>query len=108
MMLLVGDMGRQICLSSKMNTLYSHCSLYRYDSFPGSGPSCVKHFRQSSGTSGHRCMQLLVSFQVKSCGMVWFNLLINNIIISFFVINGIRKKPIRSRQVQVHKLNNTI
>lgn len=54
-------------------------------------------------------MQLSVSFQVKSCGMVWFNLLINNnIIISFFVINRIRKKPVRSCQVQVHKLNNTI
>lgn len=54
-------------------------------------------------------MQLSVSFQVKSCGMAWFNLLINNnVIISFFVISRIRKKPIRSRQVQVRKLNNTI
>lgn len=52
-------------------------------------------------------MQPVVSVLVKSCGMAWFNLLINNSFI-FLVINKISKKPFRSRQVQVHKPNNLI
>lgn len=52
-------------------------------------------------------MQPLVSVLVKSCGMAWFNLLINNSFISL-VINKISKKPIRSRQVQVHKSSSRI
>lgn len=52
-------------------------------------------------------MQPVVSVLVKSCGMAWFNLLINNSFI-FLVINKISKEPFRSRQVQVHKPNNLI
>lgn len=49
------------------------------------GLSHVKCFQQNTATitSGNECMQLFISVLVKSCGMAWFNLLVNN---SFFFL----------------------
>jgi len=107
---LVGGTYSQVCLFREINKLYGYYSFYRYDGFTEPGPSL---WNVCSRTLELYCQHMNVcSALVVFCWnhVEWPGLIFLSTIAFFFflVINKIRRKPIRSCQIQVHKANHII